>query len=92
MNEKGKEWIKKNWTKPTIHIFVLTIYITVVYFMIQIGLEGVDNNASMDWNIFVAIFTFGGLCFITLFCIYIEKWSDRMYIYLKEYNEYIKEK
>jgi len=90
MNEKGKEWIKKNWYRIVLHTVPLFIYIIIIDAMLNIFMYSIDNDKPMEWNIFISVTVFGGLSFVTLLMLYIDKWTDRFDIYRKEYNDFIK--
>lgn len=91
MNAKGKEWIKNNWYRPVIHIIPLVILFFISITILNIWTSSIDNNASMEWNLFVTVAIFGALCWITLMMIYINKWSEYFGDLKEEYKKYLEQ-
>lgn len=87
MDKKVKDWIRKNWYRPVLHIIPMVNFLIVSFMLLQIWVIGLDNDAEMEWNLFITVAVFGALCWLTLLMIYFDKWTEYFYNLKKEYEE-----
>ena len=74
-----REIVKQKIGALLIALFHLLIPIIIVIMILNIWSEGVDNDASMEWNIFVTVSCFGAALLVFAIAFYIEWIMDKYY-------------
>ena len=88
MDEKKKEWIKKNWINMVVHCIPVCIWMIVVFTLIDlISVFYFEDNMLL--SIYGTIIIFGGLIFMTLGMMYLEMWAKKMGKYREDYDKHM---
>ena len=90
MDEKKKEWIKKNWSGIALHCLPVCVWIFVVFTLLDcISIFYYEDNMLL--SIYAEILIFGELIFLTLGIIYLEIWGKKLIRYREDYNKHMEE-
>jgi len=88
MDEKKKEWIKKNWIYIALDCLPLCIWIIIVFTLYDfISILYFKDNLLL--SIYAEILTLGTLIFMTLGMIYIEIWGKKVIKYREDYDKHM---
>lgn len=80
-----KEIIKKRLKSLGRVIFHVSIPMITIFTLLDVWTKSLNNDVSMDWNLFVTVACFGS-CLLVLAIAFFVEWIAWRYFWSKPYN------